>query len=102
MYLDTAAGQYAIRHEVTRDLSLLMAGMLGGDLGGTYSHFWESPPIQHNGARISLKGRTLLTSPAAYRVNLQISVDGSEYQNFGSMFYTKELSAEPRAMPNRP
>src|SRR5574341_1844668 len=37
-YLDTPAGQYATRYEVTRGLPLLKTGNLGGDLGGTYSH----------------------------------------------------------------
>jgi hypothetical protein len=94
LYQDTPAGQYATRYEVTRGLALLKAGPLGGDLGANYSHFWETPSFQQNGATIRLKGRSYMTSPAAYRVNTEISVDGGAYQNFGSAFYTKLLGSE--------
>jgi len=90
-YLDTPAGQYATRYEVTGGLALLKAGTLGGDLGGNYSHFWETPPFEQHGSTIQLKGRTYLTSPAAYRVNTEIAVNGGAYQSFGSVFYTKQL-----------
>jgi hypothetical protein len=91
MYLDTPAGQYATRYEVTRGLALLKTGVLGGDLGGSYSHHWETPPFQYNGSTIQLKGRSYMTSPAGYRVNTEIAIDGREFQNFGSVFYTKQL-----------
>ena len=101
-YLDTPAGQYVTRHEVTRGLALIKTGPLGGDLGGTYGHFWETPSFQQNGSTIQLKGRTYMTSPAAYRVNTQIAIDGDPYQNFGSVFYTKQLGPEltPPPRPN--
>ena len=92
IYLDTPAGQYATRYEVTRGLVLLKTGALGGDLGGSYSHFWETPAFQQNGSTIQLKGRSYLTSPAAYRVNTEIAINGGAYQNFGSVFYTKQTS----------
>ena len=96
-YLDTPTGQYATRYEVTRGLALLKTGMLGGDLGGSYSHYWETPSFQHNGSTIRLKGRSYMTSPAAYRVNTEIAINGGAYQNFGSVFYTKQL--EPNNAP---
>ena len=39
-----------------------------------------------------MKGRSYYVSPAAYRVNQQISVDGEEYFNFGVMWLTKEVA----------
>jgi hypothetical protein len=97
-YVDTPAGQHLTRYEVTRGMALLKTGVLGGDLGGNYSHFWETPPFQQNGSTIRLKGRAYLTSPAAYRVNTEISINMGSYQNFGSMFYTKE--EDPKRAPS--
>ena len=70
--------------------TLLQPGPVGGDLGGYYSQFWETPePIQHNGAQFVIKGRSYLVSPFAYRVNQEISVNAEGFVNFGVMWYTK-------------
>ena len=72
--------------------ALLQPGTVGGDLGGFYSHFWETPaPIEHGGAELSIRGRSYLVSPYAYRVNQEVSVDGGPFVNFGVMWYTKVL-----------
>ena len=72
--------------------TLLQPGPVGGDLGGYYSHFWETPePIHHNDSRFLIKGRSYYVSPAAYRVNQQISVDDEPFMNFGIMWYTRVL-----------
>lgn len=88
-YLDTPAGQHATRYEVTRGIAILKSGTLGGDLGGTYSHFWETPPIERNGKTIRLKGRSYMTSPAGYKVTTEISIDKGAFQNMGTMWYAK-------------
>ena len=72
--------------------SMLQFGPLGGDLGGYYSHFWETPAFEFNDHTFAMKGRSYYVSPAAYRVNQQISVDGEEYFNFGVMWLTKEVA----------
>ena len=72
--------------------ALLQPGTVGGDLGGFYSHFWETPaPIEHGGAELLIRGRSYLVSPYAYRVNQEVSVDGGPFVNFGVMWYTKVL-----------
>ena len=41
--------------------TLLQLGPLGGDLGGYYSQFWETPePFEHNGSQFVIKGRSYL------------------------------------------
>ena len=77
--------------------TLLQPGPVGCDLGGYYSHFWEIPePIHHNDSSVLIKGRSYYVSPAAYRVNQQISVDDEPFMNFGIMWYTKVMeNAEP-------
>ena len=71
------------------DVPLVKTGPIGGDLGGYYTIFWETQPVKKNGKTIKLKGKTLMLSPANYRVQVQISVDGGPYTNFGNPWFRK-------------
>jgi hypothetical protein len=73
-------------------VSLVKTGPIGGDLGGYYTIFWETQPIKKNGKTIKLKGKTLMLSPANYRLQVQISVDGGPYTNFGNPWFRKTES----------
>ncbi len=64
-------------------------GPIGGDLGGYYTIFWETDSIKKGGHTVKLKGKTLMLSPAHYRLQVQISVDGGPYTNFGSPWFRK-------------
>ncbi|MCI0487568.1 MAG: hypothetical protein L0229_13330 [Blastocatellia bacterium] len=64
-------------------------GPIGGDLGGYYTIFWETEPIKKDGKTVKLKGKTLMLSPAHYRLQIQISVDGGPYTNFGNPWFRK-------------
>ncbi len=88
--LDAPTGQYAVRYEVTRGIALSRTGMLGGDLGGRYSQFWETPPFERNGVTIRLRGQSFSASPGMYRVKAQIGVDGNVFQDFGTTVYEKQ------------
>ncbi len=68
---------------------LVKTGPIGGDLGGYYTIFWETQPIKKDGKTIKLKGKTLMLSPANYRLQVQISVDGGPYTNFGNPWFRK-------------
>ena len=70
-------------------VSQTKAGPIGGDLGGYYTIFWESQPIRKGGKTVKLKGKTLMLSPANYRLQVQISVDGGPYTNFGNPWFRK-------------
>jgi len=98
IYQDTFAGQYYTRYELTRGIALLRTGNLGCDLGGTCNLHFETPPFEHNGSRIQLRGRYYLTSPFAYRVTTEISVDKGDYRNFGTVQYSKDEKARPPAI----
>ena len=73
-------------------VALTKSGPIGGDLGGYYTIFWESAPIKKDGKTIKLKGKTLMLSPAHYRLTVQISVDGGPYTNFGNPWFRKAES----------
>jgi hypothetical protein len=70
-------------------LPLVKTGPIGGDLGGYYTIFWETAPVKKDGKTIKLKGKTLMLSPANYRLQVQISIDGGPYTNFGSPWFRK-------------
>ena len=71
--------------------SILQYGPLGGDLGGHYSTFWETPAFMRDGHTFVMKGRSYFVSPAAYRINQQISIDDADFLNFGIMWLTKSV-----------
>jgi hypothetical protein len=68
---------------------LVKTGPIGGDLGGYYTIFWETQPVKKDGKTVKLKGKTLMLSPANYRLQVQISVDGGPYTNFGNPWFRK-------------
>jgi hypothetical protein len=70
-------------------MAIVKHGPIGGDLGGYYTIFWETEPIKKDGKTIKLKGKTLMLSPANYRLQVQISVDGGPYTNFGNPWFRK-------------
>ena len=97
-YHDGFSGQSYMRYEVTRGVGLLRTGILGCDLGGTCNMYFETPPFDHNGSMIQLKGRYYLTSPFSYRVTTEISVDKAPFRNWGTIWYTKDEKAKPKAI----
>jgi len=89
------AEKIVTRFEVdSSGLSVLKTGPIGGDLGGYYTIFWESTQIKKNGYTIKLRGKTQMFSPANYRLQVEISVDGGPYKNFGNPWFRK-VDAEP-------
>jgi len=90
-YEFSLGGQSVVRYVVyNTGFALLQTGPVGGDLGGYFSAFWETPEVAHNDHTFVLRGRSYFVSPAAYRVNQEISVDGTEFFNHGVMWLTKQ------------
>jgi hypothetical protein len=81
------------RYEIySYGLSCLKTGPIGGDLGGYYTIYWEGTPIKRNGHVIKMKGKTLMRSPASFRLEVQISVDDGPYTSYGNPWFQKEAA----------
>lgn len=86
-----------------RGFALFQSGPITVDLlaGSSYKHTWDVPAFTFNGTKYALKGNSNLLSPAAYRVNQQVSMDGGSLMNFGILWYTKRTPEEAPASPAR-
>ena len=86
---------YMVRlEEDSRGFELLKVGRVGGDPGGYFSHHWEAAPIERQGSRVRLVGRTFILSPFFYEVRMRMSVDGGPFVNFGTLRWQR-LDDEP-------
>lgn len=82
----------------SRGFTIVRSGFIGSDLGGYFTHFWEhSPLITYKGQKLRLYGSTFLSSPAAFILRGQLSVDGGPYLDLGGLWFRKQLSASPAA-----
>ena len=83
-------GQYLVRYMTySNGVTILQRGNLGGDLGGFYAYFWETPEFEHNEETFVLTGRNSYTSPRNYRIEHQITVGDNPPLNFGTIWLTK-------------
>lgn len=73
-------------------VAMTKTGPIGGDLGGYYTIYWETAPVVKAGKTIRLKGKTLMLSPAHYRLQVTISVDGGPFTNFGNPWFRKDAN----------
>ena len=78
--------EYMVRIEDdSRGFRLVKVGRVGGDPGGYSSHFWESAPVTRQSTQVRLKGRTLMSSPQSFQLQMQVSADGGRFSNFGRL-----------------
>ena len=74
----------------SRGYSIARTGRITGDPGGVFTYPWEAPAVKVKGSTVRLTGTTILTSPSAYRVRAQISIDGEPSRNFGNPWVEKQ------------
>lgn len=79
----------------SRGYTVVKAGPVGGELGGLFHHhFGEAPsgaPITVAGKKLRLKGVSEMSSPAFYKTDMQVSVDGGAFVSYGRVTYSKQL-----------
>jgi len=77
----------------SRGYMLVRPGPIGGDLGGTFTHYWQTPPVTLKGQTARLQGTTLLTSPLFFRLQAKISAGDDPYMNYGNPWFRKQGDA---------
>lgn len=76
----------------SRGYTLDFSGGVGGELGGLFQHhFDETPTVSVGGRRLRLTGVSQMSSPAFFRADLRIAIDGAAPQTFGRTTYEKVL-----------
>ena len=85
----------AISRHVTdsRGFSYLQLATIGGDLGGIYNIFYDSPPFTYNGHTVRIKHALRTMSPFNYKVATTVSVDGGPFRNYGNPWWRKDTTA---------
>ena len=86
---DRRVGYLVRMEDDSRGFQLVKIGPVSGDSGGYSSHHWEAPAITRQGHDVRLRGRTYMTSPGAFRVRMQISVDDEAFSNFGTVWWER-------------
>ena len=83
--------QKTLSRQVTdsRGFKYSQKGTVGGDLGGIYTIYFESDPFTASGKSVRVKNMMRLTAPLAYRVSTTVSVEGSDFKNFGTPWWRK-------------
>jgi hypothetical protein len=81
-----------------RGFSYQQIAAIGGDLGGSYSFYYESAPFTYKGKVLRIKNSLRLLSPVRYRNMVTVSIDGGRFLSFGSPWYEKTL---PDSTPRR-
>jgi hypothetical protein len=81
----------------SRNYTIVKRGTVGGELGGTFQHHFGDDDAQSvttfGGKKIRFKGTTQMTSPAFYRTDMQMSIDGAPFVTYGRMLLEKPETA---------
>ena len=86
------AGRYLTWIETdSRGYTLFKPGTIGADLGGYFTHYFETQGFRASktGPQLHLKGSTFIASPSNFRIRRSLSVGGEPYMNIGEMWFRK-------------
>lgn len=79
----------------SRGYTIVKVGPVGGELGGLFHHHFgdDSSALATTfaGKKYRFKGVTEMSSPAYFKTDFQISVDGAPFKAFGRMTFEKQL-----------
>lgn len=92
MFYDRKA-HYLVRVEDdSRGFQLVKAGLVGGDAGGYFTHYWDTGAMTYQGKKIHLTGATFVASPVNHRLRMQLAVDDQPSVNYGTTWWRREGS----------
>ena len=89
------AGRYLTWIETdSRGYVLFKPGTIGADLGGYFTHYFETQAFKARGASstgpvLHVKGSTFIASPTNFRIRRSLSVSEEPYMNIGEMWFRK-------------
>ena len=75
----------------SRGYALFKPGTIGADLGGYFTHYFETQAFKTTraGPVLHVKGSTFIASPSNFRIRRALSVGGDPYMNIGEMWFRK-------------
>jgi hypothetical protein len=77
----------------SRGYTLTKSGPVGGELGGLFHHhFEEGPTITVGGQKVSVTGVSEMSSPAYFKSDFKISINGAPTKTFGRATYEKQMT----------
>jgi hypothetical protein len=79
----------------SRGYTIVKTGQVGGELGGLFHHHFGDDPAQpvttFGGKKIRFKGATEMSSPAYFKTDMQMSIDGAPFVTYGRVLLEKQL-----------
>jgi len=79
----------------SRGYTIVKTGPVGGELGGLFHHHFGDDPAQpvttFGGKKIKFKGITEMSSPAYYKTDIQMSIDGAPFVTYGRVMFEKQM-----------
>lgn len=79
----------------SRGYTIVKTGPVGGELGGLFHHHFGDDPAQPaitvGGKQFRFKGVTEMSSPAYYKTDMQLSIDGAPFVTYGRVLLEKQL-----------
>lgn len=84
----------------SRGYTIVKQGPIGGELGGLFHHHFgddpSTPATTLAGRKYRFKGVSEMSSPAYFKTDLQVSVDGQPFKTFGRLTFDKQLPDEKK------
>jgi hypothetical protein len=79
----------------SRGYTIAKQGPVGGELGGLFHHHFgddpSTPATTAAGHNFKFKGVSEMSSPAYFKTDMQVSIDGAPFKTFGRVAYEKQL-----------
>ncbi len=75
----------------SRGFAFQQIAAVGGDLGGTFSLYYDGAPFAYKGKTVRIKNALRLTSPIRFRNSVTVSIDGGPYLNYGTPWFEKDV-----------
>jgi len=79
----------------SRGYTIVRTGPVGGELGGLFHHHFGDDPAQPvttvGGKKLRLTGNTEMSSPAYFKTEMQMSIDGAPPVTYGRVLLEKQL-----------